>query len=84
MIDCVRSKFSRIITQINDNQFLIEGSVDKAKFGFQNDETQLTFADIEYGPFIHIGHDFFGKGLVRCIEKIESNQDGYIILKITI
>lgn len=84
MTDCVRSKLSRIVTQINDNEFLVEGSADFAKFGFQVDETNLNFADIQGGPFLHIGHDFFGKGLIKYIHKLHSDSDGYFILKITI
>jgi hypothetical protein len=83
MIDCVRSKFSRIVTPINKNQFLIEGETDYAKFGFQSDEVSLNFADIGGGPFLHIGNDFFGKGNIDHIEKI-SFSNGHFILKITL
>ena len=44
----------------------------------------LSFADIQGGPFVHIGQDFFGKGIIDHIEKIDSGKEGYIILKITL
>lgn len=84
MIDCVRSKLSRIVTQINDDQYLIEGETDFARFGFQVNENYLNFADIQGGPFLHIGQDFFGKGHITQIEKVDSAKDGYIILKVTL
>jgi len=86
MIDCVRSKLSRIVTQINESEYLIEGSVDFARFGFQSDENILNFADIQGGPFLHIGKDFFGKGIIKSIQKISQDKEevGYLILKITV
>lgn len=84
MIDTVRSKFSRIVTSINDNQFLVEGSADFIKLSCELDETSLNFADIQGGPFLHIGYDFFGKGSIKNIEKISLDQDGNFIFKITV
>jgi|APGre2960657373_1045057.scaffolds.fasta_scaffold18219_5 hypothetical protein len=84
MINSVRSKISRIVTQINNNEFLVEGEIECAKFGFQVDESFLNFADIQGGPFLHIGQDFFGKGNIKNIQKIDSGKDDYLILKITI
>lgn len=83
MIDSVRSKNSRIVTQIKDDQFLVEGQTDCAKLGFQSNETDLNFADIQGGPFLQIGYDFFGKGSILVIEKLSFN-DGYFIFKITV
>lgn len=80
----VRSKLSRIVTPINDYQFLIEGEADFARFGYQSDEYSLNFADIQGGPFVHIGQDFFGKGVIDHIEKIDSGREEYIVLKITL
>ncbi len=84
MIDCVRSKSSRIVTQIREDQFLIEGDIECAKFGFQVDETNLNFADIHLGPFLHIGQDFFGRGRIKKIEKIDSNKNNSFMLKVTL
>lgn len=84
MIDCVRSKLSRVVTQIKDNQFLIEGEIESARFGFQADETNLNFADIHGGPFLHIGQDFFGRGKIKRIERIDSQRKNYIVLKVTL
>jgi hypothetical protein len=84
MIDAVRSKFSRIVTSINDSQFLIEGSADFIKLSCELDETSLNFADIQGGPFLHIGYDFFGKGKIKSIEKVSIGEDGSFIFKLTI
>jgi len=84
MIECVRSKLSRIVTPINNNQFLVEGKSDFVRFGFQSDETNLNFAELEGGPFLHIGQDFFGKGKILSIENIDTDDEYYIILKITV
>lgn len=84
MIDCVRSKLSRIVTQVKENQFIVEGEIESARFGFQVDEVNLNFADIHGGPFLHIGQDFFGRGKIKRIEKIDSDKKNYIVLKITI
>lgn len=84
MIDSVRSKLSRIVTQVKEDQFLVEGITDFAKLGFQSDEISLNFADLQGGPFLHIGHDFFGKGSIIGIEKISFDDEGYFIFKITI
>lgn len=84
MIDAVRSRFSRIVTSINDNQFLVQGSADFIKLSCELDDTSLNFTDIQGGPFLHIGYDFFGKGLIKSIEKISLDQDGNFIFKITV
>lgn len=85
MTDCVRSKLSRIVTQINDDEFLIEGYTDFARFSFEIDDTYLSLADIQGGPVLQIGCDFFGKGKIKSIEKVQCNEDtGYFMFKINI
>lgn len=84
MIDSVRSKLSRVVTQIKQDQFLVEGTTDFAKLIFESDEISLNFADIKGGPFLQIGHDFFGQGSIIGIEKISFNEDGCFIFKITV
>jgi hypothetical protein len=84
MIGCIKSKLSRIVTAINNHQFLIEGTTDSAKLGFQSDENSLNFVDIEGGPFLHIGYDFFGKGIIKNIEKITLDNDGNFTFKVSI
>jgi hypothetical protein len=84
MINSVRSKISRIVTQISVDEFLVEGEIESARFGFQTDDSFLNFADIHGGPFLHIGQDFFGKGIIKNIEKIDNDKEDYLILKVTI
>lgn len=81
MINSIRSKHSHIVTQISTNEFLIEGNIEAARLGFQDDDSLLTFADIEGGPFVHIGQDFFGRGKIKTIENMH-DDNGYLILKI--
>lgn len=74
---------SKTITQIEENQFIIEGEIDKVKIGCTVYPI-ITFIDIDGGPFIHIGRDFFGKGSVIDIQNIDSDKDNYIIIKVTV
>jgi hypothetical protein len=71
---------SLIITQINNNQYLLEGKVEYAKFNYVV-EPIINSVDISNGPLIHLGKDFFGKGKVRDIELIEYDP---FIIKITL
>lgn len=80
----VRSESSFIITQVDTNEFLIEGAIEYAKFGCENTEYNLTFADINGGPFLHIGKDFFGRGKVMNIEKLDTDKEDYLILKVKV
>lgn len=73
---------SRTVTQIEEDEFLIEGETDYARLGFEVDPSLLTFADISGGPFLHVGKDFFGKGKILSIEPLDSGRDGYIIIKV--
>lgn len=84
MINSVRSKNSRIVTQVNTDEFLIEGEIEYARFGCENNEMFLTFADIHGGPFLHIGHDFFGKGKIKSIEKLDTEKEDYLILRVVL
>lgn len=70
-------------TQINIDQFLIEGIANKIKIGGEN-EYAITYLDFENGPLIHLGHNFLGRGQITNIELIEPDNIDYIIAKITI
>lgn len=84
MIGCVRSNNSRIVTQINGRQFLVEGQIDFARFGFEIDESSISFIDIDNGPFLQVGQDFFGKGRITNLEKISCERKDYLIIKVSI
>lgn len=84
MINSVRSKSSRIVTQIGSYEFLVEGEIDSVRFGFQTNDNLLNFADMNGGPFLHVGEDFFGKGKIKSIEKLDSDNQHYLILKVKI
>jgi len=86
MSQCLRSKEKnkRIITQISENEYLVEGESDWARFGCQSDISIITSANLEGGPFLITGDSFLGKGKISAIQNIDSGRDGYIILKITL
>lgn len=71
------------ITQIKDNQFLIEGYCNKIKICGEN-EYSVSSIEYEYGPHIHIGHDFMGRGTVTGIHIIETDTPEYIMVKIIV
>lgn len=78
-----RCKRSKTVTQIDRNSYLIEGETDFARFGCEVDPL-ITYVDIDGGPFLHVGKDFFGKGMITSIQNIDSGRNGYIIIKVTI
>lgn len=74
----------RTVTQINDSQFIVEGKSKTIRVGFEIDPSNPTYVDLDGGPFIHIGSDFFGKGQIKDIQIIDNDQKDYAIIKITI
>ena len=77
-------KNQRIITQIGQYEYLIEGEADWARFGCQSDISTITSANLDGGPFLLVGDSFLGKGKISSIQNIDSHKDGYIILKIAL
>ena len=84
MSQCLRSKNKRIITQIGEHEYLVEGESDWAKFGCQSDISIITSANLDGGPFLLVGDSFLGKGRISAIQNIDSERDGYIIIKVTL
>lgn len=82
----IKSRYGRkiTVTQINDNQFIVEGNTSFLRVGFEIDPSNPTYADFDGGPFLHIGYDFFGKGRVTGIQIIDSDQEDYAIIKVTL
>lgn len=79
-----RGKNQRIISQIGEKEYLIEGFSEWGRFGCQVDPSILTSVQLEGGPFLLVGDSFLGKGNISAIQHIESDQDNYFILKITL
>jgi hypothetical protein len=79
-----RNKNKRIITQIGEHEYLVEGESDWAKFGCQCDISVITSANLDGGPFLLVGDSFLGKGRISSIQNIDSERDGYIILKVAL
>lgn len=71
------------VTQIKDNQFLVEGQYDTIKMAGEN-EYCISYIDIEDGPFLHVGKDFLGMGTILRLEPIDSSRDDYIMVKVFI
>lgn len=87
MSHCVRSckgKNQRIISQVGEKEYLIEGEADWARFGCQFDSSYITSAQLEGGPFLLVGDSFLGEGRISAIQNIKNNQDNYFILKVTL
>lgn len=87
MSRCVRSdkgKNKRIISQVGEKEYLLEGEADWARFGCQFDPSFITSANLDGGPFLLVGDSFLGKGRIASIQNIENDQEGYFILKITL
>lgn len=75
---------NRVVTQISDNEFILEGHSKKTRICSEFDENFPYKIDLEGGPFIHTGLDFFGKGRVKSLQLIENDKPDYIMLKITL
>lgn len=88
MSPCVRpskkNNHTRIITQIGEKEYFVEGFSDWARFGCQFDPAFITSAELCGGPFLLVGDSFLGKGRIASIQNIENDQENYIILKITL
>jgi len=75
---------NRVVTQINDKEFILEGFSKKTKICAEFDDGFPYHINLEGGPFIHIGLDFFGKGKVKNLQLINNDRPNYIILKIVL
>lgn len=87
MSQCVRSnkgKNTRIISQIGEKEYLIEGETNWARFGCQFDPSVITSANLDGGPFLLVGDNFLGKGKIAAIQNINTDKEGYVIIKVTL
>jgi hypothetical protein len=87
MSPCIRSnkgKNTRIITQISEDEYFIEGESDWIKFGCQFDPSFVTSANLDGGLYLLVNDSFLGKGKITHIHNIETDRENYFLLKITI
>jgi len=75
---------TRIITQIGEKEYLLEGYTNWAKFGCQFDTSYITSAHLDGGVHLMVGDSFLGKGKISMIQIIETEEEGYFILKINL
>lgn len=74
----------KLITQIAENEFLIEGYSQYARLKFENDHSILTSVEFSNGPLLHIGDNFLGHGKIYEINLIENDEENYMIFKIKV
>ena len=70
------------VTPIKEDQFLVELNYKSLKIIAEN-EYSITYIDIEDGPILHIGKDFLGMGNISNLEIISTEEENYIIIKVT-
>lgn len=79
-----KRKNTRVITQIAEKEYLVEGYSDWVRFGCQYDPSFPTSAKLQGGPFLLVGDSFLGEGRIISIQNIENSQNNYFILKVTL
>jgi hypothetical protein len=77
-----KRKNSKTVTQIGSNQYLVEGDIDYLRLGYVTDPI-ISYADIGSGPYLEVGKDFFGHGIIDYIEMLY-HSNNHIIFKITL
>lgn len=73
---------NRIVTQIGNKEYILEGFSENTKICSEFDENFPYKIELEGGPLVHSGLDFFGKGIVKSLQLIDNNNPNYIMLKI--
>lgn len=69
--------------QINDKEFLVEGNIGNTRISGES-EYAITAIDLDGGPFIHLGQDFLGRGIVSLIDMIDTESKNNLMLRIVI
>jgi hypothetical protein len=77
-----KRKNSKTVTQIGSNEYIVEGNMDYLRLGYVVDPI-ISYADIGSGPYLEVGRDFFGHGIINLIEIIDHSEN-YAIFKITL
>lgn len=71
------------VTQVKEDEFIVETKYDNLKIGGESDFS-ITYIRIDSGPFLHLGKDFLGMGIISRLDLIESDeQSDYAMIKIT-
>ena len=81
---CSKGKNKRTITQISDNEYLVEGETDWIRLGCQFDLSFITSANIDGGPFLLVGDSFLGKGRIVGLQNLSQDNCNYFIIKVSI
>lgn len=81
--NCINQKNNGFtVTPIKEDQFLVESNYKSLRIIGEN-EYSITSIDIEDGPILHIGKDFLGMGNISSLEIIDTEEENYIIIKVT-
>lgn len=65
----------RKIIQLSANNYILEGQADHIKWSTKN---QPDFVELESGPLLIVGHDFYGLGTILEIKEFNSDfRDKY-------
>lgn len=70
------------ISHIGNNEYLIEASVEEARFIAETGEHDLSLVDIKDGPKISVGKDFLGQGYVDRISILRITPTLPLLLKV--
>lgn len=70
------------VSPIGNDEFLIEGNIDKARFVTETDLTNISLVDIINGPKLIVGKDFLGYGNIDHISLLRNNPSKPLLLKI--
>lgn len=81
---CRSNSKQRLITQIDNNAFLIEGYTDWTRLKFETDPIEANYAEFENGPILQLGDNFLGHGKIKNILIINDGKDGYMMIKVLI
>jgi hypothetical protein len=79
-----KGKNTRIITQISEKEYLVEGNSDWIRLGCQFDPSVITSINMDGGPFLLVGDSFLGKGQISGLYHIQNDIDNYYIIKVTL
>jgi hypothetical protein len=68
----------RFIKKEDEKTFLIEGEARFLKLPM-SEPSKIEF---EYGPKLIVGKDFYGKGIIECLEQADASSSSYKAVRV--